>query len=398
MAYDPLLNSELGEPFAPFRDDGERIVARAWAPWWLPANENDPDWQNRAPVFGGFSLDGRSVQQLSTPFATHTAGLWQQVPTAAGNEYELTVEGQAWSSEDAAPASQLEASDVNMQVGVDPTGGTDPTSPLVIWSELSQPLSRWETLRLNVKAEAPILTLYLKSAPTLPKRQQAVFWRNAHLRPIGRHKRSLNIVGSGDTHISLEPERPFPGDTVEVTVSSTRSHRFVELQVTRPDEQLTLVQPLRSALDDGRNQWQYRFVADQHGLYELRFLGDRGARLLSLRLLQIAQEVQIVPTDSVRTSYKKVYVLLPPTADLPWLLAAARGSYPGRFTIGFSADDAGMGTFENKRVVAVNPHHWPDVLTVNWFEQHYPGVQFTPLVANAPADLEAWLKNWVEVD
>ena len=41
-------------------------------------------------------------------------------------------------------------------------------------------------------------------------------------------------------------------------------------------------------------------------------------------------------------------------------------------------------------------HHWPQVLTETWFRQHYPGAHFTPVVANQPADLEAWLKNWVD--
>jgi hypothetical protein len=45
-------------------------------------------------------------------------------------------------------------------------------------------------------------------------------------------------------------------------------------------------------------------------------------------------------------------------------------------------------------VIAVNPHHWPGVLTAAWFKQNYPGVTFIPLVANTPDDLEAWLKKW----
>ena len=103
-----------------------------------------------------------------------------------------------------------------------------------------------------------------------------------------------------------------------------------------------------------------------------------------------------VPVGSPRTAYRRVYVLLPPTADQKWLLAAARGGFVGRLTIGFSADDAGLGDLEQRQVLAVNPHHWPQVLTEAWFKQHYPGVAFTAVVANSPDDLEAWLKNWVE--
>ena len=155
----------LAQPFQPYRNDNKQITAHSWAPWWLSSEEDAPGWQLRQPVFGAQTVDGRLTQQLSTPFGTHVAGLWQQVPSVAGNSYEFSVEGQAWSSEDATPASQLEASDVNLQVGIDPTGGLDPTSPLIVWSEQVQALSHWETIRVQAEAEAAILTVFLRSAP-----------------------------------------------------------------------------------------------------------------------------------------------------------------------------------------------------------------------------------------
>ena len=388
-----LLNGSLGGDFRPYRGESGLVTAVAWAPWWRSASENDPDWKYRKPVFSAYTMDGQTVQQISTPFGTHVAGLWQQVPSAPGNQYTLTIEGQAWSSEDAAPASQLEASDVNLQVGIDPTGGTDPDSPLILWSEKMQPLSHWETLTVTAVAEANLLTIFLKSAPNLPKRQQTVFWRGAFLRPIGRYKRSLNIIGAGDTHITLEPERPQPNDVVTATVSSNRSHEFGGLLVDAPQGEAAVHFITKEQVDD-RFVWKYEFSPTADGLYDIRFVGDEGARLLALRLLRVTRDVQLVPSDAARLNYQRVYVLLPPTADLKWLQAAAKGSFDGRFTIGFSADDAGIGDFGARHVLAVNPHHWPDVLTASWFKQHYPGVQFTPIVANAPQDLEAWLKSW----
>ncbi|MFQ5421071.1 MAG: hypothetical protein ACE5EY_12000 [Anaerolineae bacterium] len=204
----------------------------------------------------------------------------------------------------------------------------------------------------------------------------------------------MNIIGIGDTHIRLDPEHPRPGEPMAARVSSTRAHEFVTLMVKRPHQEITAVTFRGQTVDQDRHVWHYQFETDMDGLYEIRFVADAGARLLALRLLRVARDVQIVPSSSARTEYKRVYVLLPPTADEAWLLAAARGSFDGRFTVGFSADDAGIGDFGVRFVLAVNPHHWPEVLTPSWFKQHYPGVQFTPIVANAPEDLEAWLKNW----
>jgi hypothetical protein len=395
MARLPLLiNSALAQPFLTHDEEKTLMTAAGWAPWWQAAGPDDPHWKQRQPAFGSYSLDGRSVQQVSTPFAAHVAGLWQQIPSAAGNEYEFTVEAQAWSSEDTEPGSRLEAGDVNVQIGVDPTGGLDPASPLIKWSETTNPISQWELQRLTAAAEASIITLYLKSAPPLPKRQQTIFWRNANLRSIGRHKRNVNIVGVGDTHITVEPERPQPGEWVTVTISAARPHATAALRVTTPENEQADAPRLGRAQDGDRTLWRYRFQPEHDGLYELRFVGDGGARLLALRLLQVAREVQLVPSNAPRQHYRRVYVLLPPTADEKWLLAAARGSFIGRYTIGFSADDAGLGDLEQRHVLAVNPHHWPQVLTEAWFQQHYPGAEFTAVVANNPADLEAWLQNW----
>ena len=136
-----LQNPGLGEDFGPYRNDETLQTAAGWAPWWLPAGPDEPSWKNSQPVFDAYELDNLTVQRVSSPFATHTAGLWQQVPAAPGNRYELTALAQAWSSEDKKPGSKREASDVNVQIGIDPTGGLDPSSPLIVWSDPAQPLS-----------------------------------------------------------------------------------------------------------------------------------------------------------------------------------------------------------------------------------------------------------------
>lgn len=392
--FNILTNGDFAEGFSPYRNDEALITADGWAPWWVEQKLADPSWKNRQPRFSRSTLDGEVVQRIDSPYATHTAGIWQQVPAAEGNRYELSVAGQAWSSEDAAAGSRVEPSDVNLQIGIDITGGTDPLSPLITWSKLVQPLSRWETLRLSFEAQANIVTVYFRSAPSLPKRQQVVFWRNAVLLPGDRYKRNIAIVGPGDTHISLEPEHPQPNERVTATVSSMRNHPFAEVVVTRPDGKRAAVLFEGSAQETDRTVWRYTFTPGSGGLYDIRFVSDRGARVLAQRLMRASKQTQLVPSGKPRETYRRVYVLLPPTATEKWVTAAARGGFPSRFTIGFSADDAGVGGLEERYVLAVNPHHWPGVLTETWFRQNYPGTIFTPVVANSPEDLEVWLRNW----
>lgn len=401
MSDNFLQNGALDRGFAPYRNDEEVQTAAGWGAWWLEPAEDDPEWKNHKPLFEAAALEDRPVQKISSPWATHTAGLYQQLPAAPGNRYQFQVEGQAWLGEKDQPVGSDAAADPNLQIGLDPTGGLDPASPLIIWSDVAQPLGQWQTLELTAAAEAEIITVYLKSAPALPRRQQAVFWRNALLAPIGRYQRSRYIVGPGDTYIAVTPEEPQPGQRVMAVVSSARNQSYVDLTVTRPDGAAAVVAFQGVSQEEGRWQWRYEFGLAGVGQYDARFVGDRGARLLAQQWLDVAETTPAEASDAqaaaetARIEYRRVYVLLPPTADAKWAAGAVRGSFDGRYTVGFSADDAGVGALKERHVLAVNPHHWPEPLTAGWFRKHYPGVRYTAVVANTPDDLEAWLRNWV---
>jgi hypothetical protein len=407
MSSDNLLrNGLLSEGYRPFRGNESIQLPAGWLPWWISHRKDEPDWKNQLPEFKptetGRGQNLEVVQRLETPWATHTGGLLQQVAAASGSHYQLTAECQAWSSESEKPESLVEPSDVNVQIGVDPTGGLDPGSPLIVWSEPAEPLGRWRKLRLKVDAQASIMTVYLKSAPSRPKRQQAVLWRGAHLEQHGHGELPVSIIGPGDTHITLTPDQPRPGDAVIATISSSRNHAYIDLLVRKPDRELAAADFQGVSQEEGRYIWRYEFTISDPGLYEIRFAGDQGARLLAQQLLRVkardlpAEAAKQAPSGRPRLDYHRVYVLLPPTADSKWLVAAARGSFDRRLTIGFSADDAGVGELTRRHVLAVNPHHWPGTMTAAWFHQHYPGTRFTAVVANSPADLENWLRNWVD--
>ena len=90
-----------------------------------------------------------------------------------------------------------------------------------------------------------------------------------------------------------------------------------------------------------------------------------------------------------RVQYERTYVLLPPNADAGWARAVALGAWDGkRYTIGGSADDAGIGDLDVRCVIAVNPQEWQGSLSLgDFFKQYYPGVEYKPIVASTPAEL-----------
>ena len=96
-----------------------------------------------------------------------------------------------------------------------------------------------------------------------------------------------------------------------------------------------------------------------------------------------------------RVQYERTYVLLPPGADAAWAQAVVDGSWDARrLTIGGSADDAGIGDLDARRVIAVNPENWPGPQTLaDFFAKYYPGVEYVSITASSPDDLAQKLND-----
>jgi len=95
------------------------------------------------------------------------------------------------------------------------------------------------------------------------------------------------------------------------------------------------------------------------------------------------------PRGKPRVQYTRTYVLLPPNADAAWARAVVEGAWDEqRYTIGSSADDAGIGDLDVRRVIAVNPQDWPGSMTLSAFYQRfYPQVEYQAIRAASPGEL-----------
>lgn len=88
-----------------------------------------------------------------------------------------------------------------------------------------------------------------------------------------------------------------------------------------------------------------------------------------------------------REQYGRTYVLLPPGTDQSWADAVIRATWDkSRYTLGGSADDAGIGDLDRRHVKAINPHLWPSDLGA-FFNSYYPGVTMETLTAGSPQEL-----------
>ncbi len=101
------------------------------------------------------------------------------------------------------------------------------------------------------------------------------------------------------------------------------------------------------------------------------------------------------PRGRPRVQYKRTYVLLPPKADAAWARAVVESTWDEeRYTIGSSADDAGIGDLDLRRVIAVNPQEWPGPQTLKeFYAQYYPDVKYEVIKAATPAELKQKLAS-----
>lgn len=90
-----------------------------------------------------------------------------------------------------------------------------------------------------------------------------------------------------------------------------------------------------------------------------------------------------------RVQYERTYVLLPPGADDSWARAVVQGGWDQyRYTIGSSADDAGIGDLDVRRVLAVNPQKWGEPTSLkDFFSKYYPGIEYRTVTASTPDEL-----------
>ena len=96
-----------------------------------------------------------------------------------------------------------------------------------------------------------------------------------------------------------------------------------------------------------------------------------------------------------RVQYERAYVLLPPGADATWARAVVESTWGDkRYTIGSSADDAGIGDLDVRRVIAVNPQDWPGSQSLrDFYNQYYPGIKYESITASTPAELKQKLAD-----
>ncbi|MBN1890067.1 MAG: LysM peptidoglycan-binding domain-containing protein [Thermoflexales bacterium] len=172
----------------------EAQVAAGWTPWWRDRTPDDPEAyyfkpeykQASAYVYENRVHGGAAAQQWFTFYASHQAGMYQQVfGVTPGARYRFTIWAQVWSSVDDNPSRSNQPAHPRLQVGIDPCGWWNPWGDTVVWSDVYAFYDTWGQLTVEAVAERDVLTVFMRSEPEWPVKHNDMYWDDAELVALG---------------------------------------------------------------------------------------------------------------------------------------------------------------------------------------------------------------------
>lgn len=165
-----------------------------WKPWWVKERPTDvnPEFKPAERNVGGNRVrSGDRAAQYFSFWSTHKAGLRQTVTVPANSVVQFTIWGHAWLSE-SDDSLTSEGGTPNMQIGIDPSGGSNPFSPNIVWSGFKQAFDTYQPFSIQVQAQGDKVTVFTFSAPSVNPnspdygfKHTDVYWDDAALVVVG---------------------------------------------------------------------------------------------------------------------------------------------------------------------------------------------------------------------
>ncbi len=208
-----LINPGFEDPFVQ-EGSANLFVANSWQPWYVvPDGVTYPtkcagDDANckpyQIPVYHPSqpqnakvpprALSGNS-QQWGASYAVYIAGVYQQVSNIApGTQLRFSAYTQGFNCDDDrgcfGPSGQYgysyEPGNMQMRVGIDPTGGTNAFASTVVWSSFVNPLDAFVLQQVGAVAQSDKVTVFVWSSPTFPEKHTEVYVDSASLVATGQ--------------------------------------------------------------------------------------------------------------------------------------------------------------------------------------------------------------------
>lgn len=224
LATNLLTNSGLNDPFdsIPGRvwNNQDEKIASGWQPFYIAAGTHDAannakklHWLSSAQfaaAFGGldYHIEGNRAQNMWSSYR-FDAGIYQQITgLTPGQGYGFDIAMVTYWRGPGYPDSD---GIMIKQVGIDPTGGIDPTSSNIIWSNVDANDKAWVYLDVAATAQATTISLFARvQAPENTSVNHTdldmVYFEAAHVAPVpattlnlSPNNSTINLTWSGSS-------------------------------------------------------------------------------------------------------------------------------------------------------------------------------------------------------
>lgn len=170
----------------------------------------------------------------------------------------------------------------SVRVGIDPTGGTDPNSPSVVWSASVAPYDQWATPSVVAEAQGDTVTVFLYATQAQGLALNNVYWDAAQLVNTDEPVTPGGAGGAPGTPGEAAPPPPPPQEAP-----------FVVPQGVRPDGSIVHV------IQEGDTLSSIAFAYAQYGVTRESIAELNEGIQPNTPLLVPGQELVILPPGSV---------------------------------------------------------------------------------------------------
>ncbi|MFZ0548026.1 MAG: LysM peptidoglycan-binding domain-containing protein [Candidatus Promineifilaceae bacterium] len=163
-----------------------------WKPWWVKERPTDVNPEYKPAEFSDRVRSGSRASQYFSFWSTHKAGLRQTVTVPTNATVTFSIWGFSWMTELDDATGSDSAATPNMRIGIDPTGGTNPYSPAVVWSGFQEPKDVYALFSVQAQAQGNQVTVFTFSAPDVNPaspdygyKHTDIYWDDASLTASG---------------------------------------------------------------------------------------------------------------------------------------------------------------------------------------------------------------------
>jgi LysM repeat protein len=241
VAGNLLTNCGFEEGFRSVAGATPRSVANGWQPWNAPRTDDMPTFQNVQPTYFASSVassqqpaaiarnreGGTEAQAYASYYATHDAGIYQQVSgVESGAELRFSIYAYVLSTNLDDLSVSEQPGGVALQVGIDPTGGTDALADTVIYSDAAIFYDNFRQYSIITTAKSNKVTVFVRTTVSEGVQHTHVYLDDAVLEVTPESQPSTATTVPSNTPVATATPRPsntpVPAATSTNTVAPTQ--------------------------------------------------------------------------------------------------------------------------------------------------------------------------------